>query len=126
MCQAKNVHEDTLRDKMATFMCHDPATADRFYALSLSVEQSRQMRANFQRVASLPDRELSLKARKPKGKKRAAERETEDSTSEDETKAPYQESGDSYESSEVEDNFEEENEVIFYFLCHASPSAYLL
>ncbi|KAL0173549.1 hypothetical protein M9458_029517, partial [Cirrhinus mrigala] len=41
---AKNTHCPDDRRKVAQFMCHDTATADRFYALNLNAKQAAEHR----------------------------------------------------------------------------------
>ncbi|XP_044043737.1 uncharacterized protein LOC122872093 isoform X2 [Siniperca chuatsi] len=49
---AKNVHAAKVRSRMATFMCHNTSTADKFYALNLDTQQSYEMRRLFEGVTS--------------------------------------------------------------------------
>lgn len=44
----KNIHTPQVRAEMTTYMCHDEATADKFYALSLNMVQSKEMRQRFE------------------------------------------------------------------------------
>ncbi|KAL2102325.1 hypothetical protein ACEWY4_001493 [Coilia grayii] len=44
----KNLHSAEERAEMAKYMCHDEATADKFYALSLNAKQSAEMRRRFE------------------------------------------------------------------------------
>jgi len=50
--QAKNIHSGTTREKLAQFMCHSTATADRFYSLVLDRSQAKDMRAHFEEVTA--------------------------------------------------------------------------
>ncbi|CAM4688133.1 unnamed protein product [Leuciscus chuanchicus] len=45
---AKNTHSPGDRHKVARFMCHDPSTADRFYALNLDAKQAAEQRSLFE------------------------------------------------------------------------------
>ncbi|KAL0163623.1 hypothetical protein M9458_039376, partial [Cirrhinus mrigala] len=45
---AKNTHCPDDRRKVAQFMCHDTATADRFYALNLNAKQAAEHRRLFE------------------------------------------------------------------------------
>lgn len=70
----KNLHSPEVRRLMTTYMCHDEATADKFYALSLSNDQSREMRAMFEATLrsgqdTSEDEEMPSEA--PSGKRKA-------------------------------------------------------
>lgn len=50
--QAKNYHTAEVRRRLATFMCHDTTTADRFYAMHLDADQAGRVRADFEAATS--------------------------------------------------------------------------
>jgi len=50
--QAKNVHNETTRDQLARFMCHNTSTADRFYSLVLDRSQAKELRGHFEEVTA--------------------------------------------------------------------------
>lgn len=101
----KNLHPADVRKKMATYMCHDEQTADKFYALSLSRAQSREMRNRFEATLltghdteeedeSTPGTsKASAKPAKSKAKRKLSP--PRDSSEEDDPKVPFQESGES-------------------------------
>ncbi|XP_041929933.1 uncharacterized protein LOC121694073 [Alosa sapidissima] len=68
---AKRVHGSKIRNVMTQYMCHDTKTADKFYALSLNVAESRLMRERFDATTSemaikkMTAQRLSHAGRKP-------------------------------------------------------------
>ncbi|XP_062414059.1 uncharacterized protein LOC134135276 isoform X1 [Pungitius pungitius] len=52
---AKNFHPEDVRRRIATFMCHDVSTADRFYTLVLNPRQAKQLRIQLEEVVANPD-----------------------------------------------------------------------
>lgn len=53
--KAKNSHTPEDRQKIAQFMCHDTATADRFYALHLDAMQAVEHRKLFEAALCGPE-----------------------------------------------------------------------
>lgn len=88
-------------------MCHNTATADRFYALNLDVKQAKEMRLHFEAMSATPAAECPASAstgptHRTSSRKRAT-KESTDSSSEEEGEVPYQES----EGSSLEQELEE-------------------
>ncbi|MEQ2199166.1 hypothetical protein XENOCAPTIV_026438 [Xenoophorus captivus] len=110
--QAKNFHPPEIRSRLSAVMCHDTATADKFYVRHLNMEQSLEIRRLFEEAThgasapgpsstSLPEPRVPAKPRSDKRKRRVSV--SESSSSEEEAEVPYQESG----SSALEEEMEE-------------------
>ncbi|XP_035861646.1 uncharacterized protein LOC118495959 isoform X1 [Sander lucioperca] len=97
---------------VATCMCHNMATADCFYALSLNVAQSKRMRTHFHQALThtVPSPESPEASSSSTTRKRSRKPESS-SSSEDKTPVPYQESGTSGLEEELQD-MEEEREFM--------------
>ncbi|KAL0152501.1 hypothetical protein M9458_052224 [Cirrhinus mrigala] len=68
---AKNTHCPDDRRKVAQFMCHDTATADRFYALNLNAKQAAEHRRLFETAVASDEAEpaeSTKQATRPKRK----------------------------------------------------------
>ncbi|KAI7795895.1 hypothetical protein IRJ41_009167 [Triplophysa rosa] len=52
---AKQTHTPEARHKISQFMCHDTATADRFYAVHLNAQQAAEHRVLFEAALEGPD-----------------------------------------------------------------------
>ncbi|MEQ2201380.1 hypothetical protein XENOCAPTIV_011536 [Xenoophorus captivus] len=108
---AKNFHPPEIRSRLSAVMCHDPATADKFYVRHLNMEQSHEIRRLFVEAThgaagpapsstSLPEPRVPAKPRSDKRKRRVS---VSESCSSEEAEVPYQESG----SSALEEEMEE-------------------
>ncbi|MEQ2166963.1 hypothetical protein GOODEAATRI_033859 [Goodea atripinnis] len=91
-------------------MCHDTATADKFYVRHLNMEQSLEIRRLFEEathgasapapsLTSLPEPKVPAKPRSEKRKRRVS---VSESSSSEEAEVPYQESGSSALEEEME------------------------
>ncbi|MEQ2183565.1 hypothetical protein GOODEAATRI_033965 [Goodea atripinnis] len=109
---AKNFHPPEIRSRLSAVMCHDTATADKFYVRHLNMEQSLEIRRLFEEAThgasapgpsatSLPEPRVPAKPRSGKRKRRVSV--SESSSSEEEAEVPYQESGSSALEEEMED-----------------------
>ncbi|XP_039649855.1 uncharacterized protein LOC120555240 [Perca fluviatilis] len=111
----KNVHSKEVRKEMAVFMCHNVSTADKFYALNLSVGQCRAIRARFEEVAATPEEESSSAlpststSAMPSAAKRRREEKSDDSSTTCSDVVEYQESGSSSLEDDIDDVSEEED-----------------
>ncbi|MEQ2185795.1 hypothetical protein GOODEAATRI_021887, partial [Goodea atripinnis] len=102
---AKNFHPPEIRSRLSAVMCHDTATADKFYVRHLNMEQSHEIRRLFEEAThgapgpapsstSLPKPRVPAKPRSDKHKRRVS---VSESSSSEEAEVPYQESGSSLE-----------------------------
>ncbi|MEQ2180272.1 hypothetical protein GOODEAATRI_034252, partial [Goodea atripinnis] len=108
---AKNFHTPEIRSRLSAVMCHDTATADKFYVRHLNMQQSLEIRQLFEEathgasapapsLTSLPEPRVPAKPRSEKRKRRVS---VSESSSSEEAEVPYQESG----SSALEEEMEE-------------------
>ncbi|XP_041729375.2 uncharacterized protein LOC121560452 [Coregonus clupeaformis] len=109
----KNMLPKADRERVANFMCHDIQTADTFYAINLNPSQASETRALFEAALKEEDTSVTTENQASTSSKRKRKAREEDSLSEgsttpEEIKVMYQESGPSSRDSEEEEVEDEE------------------
>ncbi|XP_045075989.1 uncharacterized protein LOC123489626, partial [Coregonus clupeaformis] len=109
----KNMLPKADRERVANFMCHDIQTADTFYTINLNPSQASETRALFEAALKGEDTSVTTENQASTSSKRKRKAREEDSLSEgsttpEEIKVMYQESGPSSRDSEEEEVEDEE------------------
>ncbi|XP_071212416.1 uncharacterized protein [Salvelinus alpinus] len=111
----KNMLPKIDRERVANFMCHNIQTADKYYAMNLNPSQANETRELFEAALKGVDNTVAAE-NQPSTSGNITQKVREDaplsegSTTSEETKVVYQESGTSTSNSEEEDEKDEDEE----------------
>ena len=114
--QVKNMLPKVDRERVANFMCHNIQTADKYYAMNLNPTQANETRALFEAALKGEDNTVAAENQpSTSGERKQKVREdaslSDGSTTPEETKVMYQESGTSAGDSEEEEEDEDEEQM---------------
>ncbi|XP_052371744.1 uncharacterized protein LOC127928571 [Oncorhynchus keta] len=112
----KNMLPKVDRERVANFMCHNIQTADKYYAMNLNPTQANETRALFEAALKGEDNTVAAENQpSTSGERKQKVREdaslSDGSTTPEETKVMYQESGTSSGDSEEEEEDEDEEQM---------------